>query len=290
MNPSIQEPLPPDLLQADLLPMAEAHTGPGDVSMALLLPMVARARGDALFPQVAANDAHAARLLARLGVDAARLRIARSAIYGELARTRIFCNRAAAFLDRHPRALGVSLGAGLGHCFQWLDRGANTWVDADRPDVHALRQRLLPPPPTGRRLSVACDLAAAGWWQRLALPSGAYQPPLLLLLDSLALGLSPTTMQTVLREIGENAPPGTRLMVDAPSRWSARSARGPVARPLHGQPHGLQAMAAAHPRLRLDAIHPVMDGCGWRYQLVEMAHQIVFARPFDAVVELGVDA
>lgn len=290
MNPSIYEPLPPDMLQADRLAVAEACAVPSDVAMALLKPLSARAWGDALFPQVAANDAHAARLLAQLGADLVGLRNDRPGIYGELSRTRIFRSRAAALLDRHPRATGVNLGAGLGHYFQWLDRGANTWIDADRPAVHALRQRLLPSHPTGRRLNVACDLSVAGWWQRLGLPSGPYEPPLVLLFDAVELNLQPTQMQAVLREIGECATPGTRLLVDAPSRWAARRTRGPMAQPLHWTPSTLQALTAAHPRLRLDATHLVMASYGWPYRILETAHQMVFGRPFHAVAELGVDA
>lgn len=292
MNPSIQEPLPPDMLQADRLQLASAlaQAGPGDVPMALLQPLVARATGDAVFPQLAAHDAHAARLLARLGVDAAGLRVGRSALYGELARTRILRNRAAAFLDRHPRALGVSLGAGLSHVFQWLDRGANTWVDADRPEVHTLRQRLLPPHPGGRRLNAACDLSVAGWWQRLGLPSGTYELPLVVLFDGVALDLAAAQTLAVLREIGEQAPPGTRLLIDAPGRWAVRHTRGRTPGPLHGRPLTPQALAAAHPRLRVDAVHPVMTGCGLRFRLAEPLHKIVFGLPLHAVLELGVDA
>ncbi len=290
MNPSIHEPLPPDMLEADRRPVAWAPDECGGVPSDLLAPLAARAKGDTLFPRVAAQDAHAARILARLGGDAASLCRRRPGIYAELSRTRILRTRAAAFLERHPRALGVHLGAGLGHCFQWLDRGTNTWIDAERAELHALRQQVLPSHPDGRRLNVACDLSVPGWWRRLGLPSGPYEPPLLMLLDGGALGLQAAQMQLVLREVGERAPPGSRLLVDAPSRWAPGSSHRAVKESLHWTPGPLQALALPHTRLRLDATHTVMAGYGWPFSLIGPSHQLVFGRPFHAVAELGVDA
>lgn len=290
MNPSIHEPLPPDMLEADRSPVAWAAAEASGVPSDLLVPLVARAYGNALYPELAAQDVHAARTLARLGVDAAALCRHRPAVYAELSRAYIMRSRATAFLDRHPRALGVHLGAGLSHCFQWLDRGANTWIDAERAEVHALRQQVLPSHPDGRRLNVACDLSVPGWWRRLSLPSGPYEPPLLMLLDGAALRLQPAQMQAALREVGERAPPGSRLLVDAPSRWAPGRHGHAVQEPLHWPPGPLPTLALPHPRLRLDAAHPVMAGYGWPFSLIGPAHQIVFGRPLHAVAELGVDA
>jgi O-methyltransferase involved in polyketide biosynthesis len=289
MNPSIHEPLPPDMLEAERSPLS-AGADRNAVPSSLLAPLAARAHGDAVFPQLAAQDAHAARTLARLGVDAAPLCRHRPAIYAELSRTRILRTRAAAFLDRHPRAMGLHLGAGLGHGYQWLDRGTNTWLDAERKEVHALRQQVLPPNADERRLNVACDVTLPGWWQRLGLPSGTYEPPLLMLLDGAALRLEPAQMQAVLREVGEHAPPGTRLLVDTPSRWAPGCSHHALAGPPHRTPSPLQALALPHPRLRLDAAHHVMAGYGWPYSLIGPFHQVVFGQPFHVVAELGVDA
>jgi O-methyltransferase involved in polyketide biosynthesis len=287
LNPSIREPLPPDMLEADRTPLADASSQNDEATSALLMPVAARAWGGTLFPRHAVHDVHAGRILARLGVDAATLCRHRPAIYAELSRTRIFQARGAAFLDRHPRSLGVSLGAGLGHCFQWLDRGSNAWLDVERPEVHAMRQQLLPQ--GGRHLNSACDIAGVGWWSRLGLPTGPYERPVLLLLNASAMDLQPDQLLSMLHEIGAQAPPGSQVLVDAQSRWAARCNRQNVADGLPCLTSHARTAELPHPRLRLDAAHAVMAGCGWPYTVIQPVHQLVFGRPFHVIAELGVD-
>jgi O-methyltransferase involved in polyketide biosynthesis len=288
MSASIREPLPPDMLEADRVPMADAWPHSDEAMSALLWPLAARASGDPLFPHLALHDVHAARILAQLGVAAASLCRHRSAIYAEVSSTGIFQSRSAAFLDRHPRALGVSLGAGLGLCFQWLDRGTNAWIDIERPEVLALRQRLLPS--GGRHRNVASDVTRPGWWRRLGLPAGTYGPPVLLWLHQGATDLQPEGLDSALHEIGVHAPPGTRVLVDAPSRWAVRRNRPHATAWLPNLPGQAGSFALPHPRLRLDATYAVMTGFGWPYTLIQPAHQLVFGRPFHVIAELGVDA
>ena len=135
-----------------------------------------------------------ARLLRALGAEVQPFLADQPTLYGVLARTREFRAQAAAFLDAHPRALGVSLGCGLAHYFQWLDRGRNRWIDADLPEVIALRETLLPGQP--RRRNHGVDLGRPGWWDRLGLPGrDGHRTPVLLICEGLLMYLEPAQVQ-----------------------------------------------------------------------------------------------
>ena len=109
------------------------------VPFTLLIPLAARALGDAMFPAKAVHDVYAAQALRSLDTDVSLFLDDRISVYGVLSRTRIFCDLARHFFSRFPNALGVNLGCGLSHYFQWLDQHTNQWLDADLPQVMALR-------------------------------------------------------------------------------------------------------------------------------------------------------
>ena len=56
----------------------------------LLIPLVARAFGDEIFPGFAVGDAHAAQALALLEVDVAPFLRDKASVFGVLSRTRLF--------------------------------------------------------------------------------------------------------------------------------------------------------------------------------------------------------
>ena len=110
------------------------------VPRTLLIPLAARAMGAGCFPHLACGDALATRLLQTLGVDVSAYLEDRPTVLNILWRTRHICRAARSFFVHHPHAWGINLGAGLSHYFQWLDNSHNTWVDADLPEVMALRR------------------------------------------------------------------------------------------------------------------------------------------------------
>jgi O-methyltransferase involved in polyketide biosynthesis len=298
MNTSVLEPLPPGMLEADREPLPPVATtavaGLCDVASTLLIPLAARACGDALFPRVAQGDAHAARILSRLGADVSAYLADRASVYGVLVRTQVFRRCALRFFERHPRAIGASLGAGLGHYHQWLDNGCNTWIDADLPEVIALRESLLPDD-NPRRLDALLDLTRPGWWARLGLPSGPDEPPVLLICEGVLMYLEPAQVQAVLHEVGEKAPPGSRLLLDALC-WLAvgRARRHPSVRHTGAEfrwgARHWRDLTAPHPRLRLDAEHKVMEGYGWSHAALGPLFRFAMGVPLYGVAELGVDA
>lgn len=300
MNMSILEPLPPDMLESERerLPWVEEVSDLNAVASTLLLPLAARAHGDAMFPAQALGDASAGRILRTLGSDVSTCLADRASVYGVLARTRILRELAQQFFHRSPQSIGVSLGAGLGHYFQWLDRGSNRWIDADLPEVTALRERLLPGIDEGR-MNVAVDLRQPGWWQRLGLPSrqawGLQEPPVLLICEGVLMTLEPAQVQAVLREVGNNAPPGSQLLFDAMC-WLpvGRAQRHPSVRHTGAQfrwgPRHWRELTAPHHRLRLDGEHRVMADYGWPYTLIDPGFRLAFGVPLYAIANIGVDA
>ena len=151
------ERLPPDMLWSEREPLRgddvespSASPALSAVPSTLLIPLAARAHGDAMFPAHAVGDIHASRLLRTVG-DArstAAYLADRASVYGVLARTQIFRRLGLAFFERHPDATGASLRCGLGHYFQWLDNGRNEWV-LEPGQVHAVLREFADDAPAG---------------------------------------------------------------------------------------------------------------------------------------------
>ena len=266
----------------------------GDVPFTLLIPLAARAFGDAMFPAKAVHDAYAAAALRSLDTDVSHFLDDRTSVYGVLSRTRIFCDLAREFFSRFPQALGANLGCGLTYYFQWLDRGCNRWLDADLPQVMALRKQLLPA--GGKRVRHAdVDLSRPGWWDRLGLPHQCDEVPVLLICEGVLMYLEPAQVQCVLREFAENAPAGSELLCDTLC-WLAVgcAAMHPSVRHTNAQfrwgPRCLADFTAPHPRLVLRSEHAVMEGYGFPLSLIDANFRALYGMPLYGVTRLGVRA
>ncbi len=263
----------------------------GGISSTLLIPLAARAFGDAMFPAMAVHDAYAAAALRGLGAEVSHFLDDRASVYGVLSRTRIFCDLARDFFDRFPRALGANLGCGLACYFQWLDRRSNRWLDADLPQVMALRKHLLPA--GGKRHGqAAVDVSRPGWWNELDLPrrDGV---PVLLICEGVLMYLQADQVQCLLREFGEHAPAGSELLCDTLC-WLAVGLAGihPSVRHTHAQflwgPQRLADLTAPHPRLVLRSEHAVMDDFGFPLSLIFPSFRALFGVPLYSVTRLGI--
>jgi len=237
------------------------------VPSTLLIPLAARAEGGRCFPWLACHDADAVHLLDCLGVDPAPYLVDRPTVLNVLWRTRVIQQVARAFFDAYPQALGVNLGAGLSHHFQWLDTGRNRWLDADLPEVMALREALLPAP-GGRQQAATVDLARPDWWSRLGLPAQGDNTPVLLLLEGVLMYLPPAQVRQVLATFGEHAPAGSLLLLDVMSalgvgRAAAHYSVGPTGAQFQWGVQHMEELAQAHPRLRLLETRSVAEAYGW---------------------------
>lgn len=301
MSFSLEDRLPPEMFLSEMTPMEDTEIPPartsaagtlGAVPSTLLITLAARARGDTMFPAVAVGDAQAQALLARATTDPAPYLAHRPSIYGVLARTRVFRDLSAQFLERHPGATGVNLGCGLSDYFQWLDRGDNHWLDADLPEVIALRERLLPAGNERQRCTTV-DLSRPGWWASLGLPARDSATPVSLICEGVLMYLEPEQAQAFLREFGEHAPAGSQLLFDAMCWLAAgRGRRNPSVRhtgaDFHWGPRRLAELSQAHPRLDLAATHRVMESYGVFYATLSPLFRRLFGVPFYALYQMSV--
>lgn len=263
-----------------------------DVPFTLLIPLAARAFGDAMFPAKAVHDVYAAQALRSLDTDVSLFLDDRISVYGVLSRTRIFCDLARHFFSRFPDALGVNLGCGLSHYFQWLDQHSNQWLDADLPQVMALRKQLLPA--GGKRLRHAeVDISQPGWWDRLKLPRQRDGVPVLLICEGVLMYLEPAQVQSVLREFGENAPAGSELLCDTLC-WMAVgcAALHPSVRHTQAQfrwgPRRLADFTAPHPRLVVRSEHAVTEGYDFSLSLIEASFRALYGVQMYGITRLEV--
>ena len=262
------------------------------VPFTLLIPLAARALGDAMFPAKAVHDVYAAQALRSLDTDVSLFLDDRISVYGVLSRTRIFCDLARHFFSRFPDALGVNLGCGLSHYFQWLDQHTNQWLDADLPQVMALRKQLLPA--GGKRLRHAeVDISQPGWWARLKLPRQRDGVPVLLICEGVLMYLEPAQVQSVLREFGENAPAGSELLCDTLC-WMAVgcAALHPSVRHTQAQfrwgPRRLADFTAPHPRLVVRSEHAVTEGYDFSLSLIEASFRALYGVQMYGITRLEV--
>lgn len=270
------------------------------VPRTLLIPLAARAWGGERYPWLACGDHDAKRLLACVEPRARELLDDAPVVLNVLWRTRVLKELAGRFFTAHPQAAGVNLGCGLSNPFQWLDTGCNTWLDADLPEVMALRRNLMPPRPPRARMA-AVDLRVPGWWARLGLPvAGAARPrarapagPVFLLCEGVLMYLQPGQVRAVLEEFAARAPAGSQLLADFISylgvgraRWVPSLARS------HAQFHwgasGWSDFTEPHPRLRLLERRSAAECLGGWAVLAEAGFQALVGPAVYGMALLGV--
>ena len=264
------------------------------VPRTLLIPLAARAMGAGCFPHLACGDALATRLLQTLGVDVSAYLEDRPTVLNILWRTRHICRAARSFFVHHPHAWGINLGAGLSHYFQWLDNSHNTWVDADLPEVMALRRSLIDEHSPRLRQAIL-DICNPHWWQALHLPRQALEQPLFMLCEGVLMYLQPAQVQAVLAEFAQCAPPGSRMVLDVLTRQAVGHA---ATHPSVGRTGAefcwgvgrIAELEQVHPRLTLLREQSVAECYGWTGIALDMLWRPWLGAPLYGMATLGVDA
>jgi O-methyltransferase involved in polyketide biosynthesis len=263
----------------------------GPVESTLLIPLVARALGDRLFPNMAVSDSDATTALAGLNVDVEDYLNDPLSVYGVLARTHILRELAQDFFNHNPRGWAVNLGCGLSSYFQWLDRGRNQWIDADLPAVVHLREHLLPSQGQRHRDTVV-DLRQPHWWHALGLPQGPHAPAVLVMLEGVLMYLQPQQVRHVMHEFAQHAPAGSQLVFDSLSWMAVGQAHlhPSVSRTQAEFLWGARSMSdftANEPRLRLLSEHQILDGYDASWACLCPLFRALWGVPLYAVIRVG---
>ncbi len=240
------------------------------VARTLLIPLLARVWAHRWHLDLPQPDESAERVLAHLPEAVVPWIPDPVTLCCVLWRTRQLVTQGQSHFERHPRAWGLNLGAGLSDYFQWLDNGVNHWVDTDLEGVMQLRSQCLPPQTRARGLSV--DVREASWWSHVAACIPSRRVPLFVMLEGVLLYLQPAQVKHVLTTLGEHVPTGSRVVFDVIPRWLVG---WPVRMPTLGEEQAvfqwgvdsLQELEAMHPRLQLQTVMtPPVPTLPWPWQ------------------------
>ncbi len=262
------------------------------VARTSFVPLVVRAHAPALWPLLDPQDRRARDVLARAGETPLNYLTDGATVLNVLWRTGMIKDIAGRFFEHFAHVQGVNLGAGLSDYFQWLDNGANRWLDVDLPDVVALRQQLMPEP--DERTDVRCeDLRQSGWWERLGLQGREQHDPLLIIVEGVLMYMQPTEVKAFLHEIGEHAPEGSELVCDFISPIGIGHATLANQHPddavaFAWGAHNAQEIACLHPRLELLEQHSVAEAYGWCGPWLEMLCAPMLGGPLYGLAHLKV--
>jgi len=167
----------------------------------LFLTLCGRAL-DSRLPRPILGDPIAARIVARLGYDCTRFGLSTSPILNIAHRAKKLDQIARGFLSRHPRAVGLDLGAGLDtRIFRIGAPPSVDWYDVDFRAVIAARQQLVPDRVGAH--AVAADLTDPTWLK--VVPADR---PAVIVADGLLAFLPPGEMMALLDRLVDHFPFG----------------------------------------------------------------------------------
>ncbi|RJP76718.1 MAG: class I SAM-dependent methyltransferase [Candidatus Zixiibacteriota bacterium] len=170
-----------------------------------LIPLWARA-AEMRRPDALVRDPRAAEWLAALDYDFSRFSGTWMSQLGVAVRTRLLDQAVLVFLQAHPEATVLNLGAGLDTRFFRVDNGCLRWIEVDLPEVVAVKRRLAPE--TERFRLLEGSVTGPEWLARLPV-SGAET---LVLAEGLLMYLRESQVRGLLGILAERFPGGECLL------------------------------------------------------------------------------
>lgn len=137
---------------------------PNSVQETLVLPLYGRSVISRQYPGLF-QDKEAEDMVSRLDYDFSRSRMTfySNLLYG--LRQKIMTEGIKAYLEEHPEAVIVNIGAGLDTSFSKVDNGRLTWYNLDLPEVISLREKLLAP--SNRERNIAGSAFDYSWMEKV---------------------------------------------------------------------------------------------------------------------------
>lgn len=153
---------------------------------------------DSRAPRPILGDSRAAVTVGAIDFDFSTLAATPSVVALVALRAKMLDERLRGFIDEHPDAVIVDIGAGFNSAVFRIDPPSTVdWYSVDLPAVIAVRDALLPP--HGRARSVAASLLEPGWAQTI--PAGR---PTMVFADGLVAFLEEAEVIAVLRSVTEH--------------------------------------------------------------------------------------
>ncbi len=151
--------------------MAEDRLEKNSVERTLCIPLWCRALAVEKLPQIL-PDTDAVRILKEMGQTKPPTpfyRMECACLAGAI-RQYDFAKEIGWYLERHPDATVVELGAGLSCLRNQMKNTKNPWYSLDLPDVIACRKKYIRP--AANEKDLACDLTDHSWFEKIPFDPG----------------------------------------------------------------------------------------------------------------------
>lgn len=145
----------------------KSELGSQTVQSTMLLPLWGRATASEKNPEIL-NDKEAIEIIKNCNYDFSSI----AKTFGEfggicyIVRARRIEDTIRKFIQKHPCATVVNIGAGLDTTFSRVDNGRIRWYNLDLPDAIAFRQKFIPD--SSRNTSIAKSLFDISWFDDVA--------------------------------------------------------------------------------------------------------------------------
>jgi O-methyltransferase involved in polyketide biosynthesis len=190
----------------------------GTVQETLLIPLWARAV-ELKQPDPILRDPKSAEIMATIDYDFDKFNHAKSSQVGCCLRGFIFDNWVRQFLDQHPQATIVEIGAGLNTRFERVDNGQVRWFDLDLPDVMTIRQQFFQP--SDRHHFIAASALDLDWIAQVKAASNA---PYLFVVEGVLMYLKEAQVMQLFAHLMQHFP-GALTAFDSMSALMAKNQR-----------------------------------------------------------------
>jgi methyltransferase (TIGR00027 family) len=233
---------------------SETNVALSGVSETMLVTLSARAQ-DARRPNSILHDNWGADVLDQLNYTRPKTLCDQSLFHTLVLRARLLDTWTAEFLNANPEATVLHLACGLDSRALRLAWGPRVrWIDVDMPEIIALRQKLLPNPPSGDYRLVASSVTETSWLEDV--PADR---PTIVVMEGLVAYLEGAEVKGLIERICERFPSG-QVIFDTIGTTFLRlqSFNRPIARTGAVMRFALddeKEMEAVHPKLRVrDAV------------------------------------
>ncbi len=176
----------------------------------LLMPLWSRAQ-EARHPEPILVDRKAVEIVDSLDYDFDKFRHASVDPVGYCSRAAIFDMLVQEFLQEHPAATVVEIGAGLDTRFDRIDNGQVQWFDLDLPEAMSVRRRFFEQTP--RRRFLATSVLAVEWFQQVQEASSS---PAMFVSEGVFYFFAEQQLRELFGRLADHFP-GSRIVFDSQS-------------------------------------------------------------------------